>query len=323
MRISPQRLVLEAEETGFEPEMLEKVIYLLGLLEQFTRHPFLSERLALKGGIAVNLFTLAVPRLSVDIDLNYVGKVDREGMLDERPRIEQAIQAVCSREDFAIRRKSKEHAGGKWTLGFESAFGQTGSLGVDLNFMFRLPLWALQTLDSKAVGSYLATGIRVLDIHEITAGKLAALLSRGQARDVYDAHQLLGLGGLDRERLRAAFVVYGGMNRRDWRTVSAQDVSFEPEAWERQLGPLLRTGAYLEDARSGIDGSRLVEECRDALGIVLPFIESERRFLDLLLDQGQIEPSLLTTDRELQERIRQQPLLEWKAINVRKHKGVI
>jgi hypothetical protein len=35
---------------------LEKVIHLLNLLEGFNRHPFLKERLALKGGTALNLF---------------------------------------------------------------------------------------------------------------------------------------------------------------------------------------------------------------------------------------------------------------------------
>ena len=33
MKISPEMLAIEAEETGFRPEMLEKVAHLLGLLE--------------------------------------------------------------------------------------------------------------------------------------------------------------------------------------------------------------------------------------------------------------------------------------------------
>ena len=40
-------------------------------------HPFLGTRMALKGGTALNLFVLDFPRLSVDIDLNYVGSSDR------------------------------------------------------------------------------------------------------------------------------------------------------------------------------------------------------------------------------------------------------
>jgi len=55
---------------------------------------------------------------------------------------------------------------------------------------------------------------------------------------------------------------------------------------------------------------------------VLPFTNEERQFLDLLLDNAEIVPELLTSDAALQHRIQMQPLLEWKAINVRQHKGL-
>ncbi len=43
-------------------------------------------------------------------------------------------------------------------------------------------------------------------------------------------------------------------------------------------------------------------------------------FLDLLLDRGVIEATLLTADVSLQQCIQTQPLLEWKAINVPRYK---
>jgi hypothetical protein len=54
----------------------------------------------------------------------------------------------------------------------------------------------------------------------------------------------------------------------------------------------------------------------------LPFTDSERAFLDLLLDRGKIDSTLLTADESLQRRIQCQPLLEWKALNVKRHKGL-
>ena len=42
--------------------------------------PILTERLALKGETALNVFHLALDRLSVDIDLNYIGALDRAAM---------------------------------------------------------------------------------------------------------------------------------------------------------------------------------------------------------------------------------------------------
>ena len=51
------------------------------------------------------------------------------------------------------------------------------------------------------------------------------------------------------------------------------------------------------------------------------FSPSETEFLNLLLDKGEIVPSLLTADKDLQNRIKRHPLLEWKAVNVREYKG--
>ena len=116
MRISPESLGIEAEASGFQTDVLEKVAHLLGLLEALCGHPFLRGKLALKGGTALNLFLFDMPRLSVDIDLNYVGAETREAMLEERPRIEEAMQAVFRREDFEIRFVPQGYAGGKWPL---------------------------------------------------------------------------------------------------------------------------------------------------------------------------------------------------------------
>jgi len=56
---------------------------LLGLLEGLRKHPYLKDRLALKGGTALNLFLFDLPCLSVDIDVNYIGSADRDVMLEE------------------------------------------------------------------------------------------------------------------------------------------------------------------------------------------------------------------------------------------------
>jgi hypothetical protein len=244
-------------------------------------------------------------------------------MIAERPKVEQAMQAVFAREGFSVRRMPSEHAGGKWSLRYGSAAGQEGNLEVDLNFMFRVPLWPVITANSRAVGSYRATGIQLVDLHEIAGGKLAALMARLQARDLFDSHRILQMDALDNERLRIAFVVYGAMNRKDWRTISIEDVDLDTAELTRQLVPMLRLGATEEVGGSGDYGRGLVEKCRQSLSAVLPFTDRELEFLDLLLDKGQIDGTILTADVVLQNRIQRHPLLEWKALNVREHKGLI
>lgn len=320
MKFSKEILLAESGSTGFRPEILEKVFHLIGLLNAFNSHPFLKDRLALKGGTALNLFLFDLPRLSVDIDLNYVGSPDRETMLSERPKIEEAVRAVSSREGLSVRRVTSEHAAITFFLRYDSVLGQGGDLKVDLNFMFRVPLWPLLKMDSRRIGPYEAGNVPVLDIHELAGGKLAALLARRASRDLFDVHALLTGGDLDPQHLRLAFVIYGAINRKDWRSVQVSDVDFTEGELKKELMPLLRKDAQeLESLNRWAE--RLVEETRTALESLLPLTESEKEFLDRLLEYGEIEPVLLTVDEGLAARIKHHPGLEWKALNVREFKG--
>ena len=322
MRFSPTEVLAIARRDGFDEGPVEKVLHLAHLLNVLNSHPSLRGKWVLKGGTALNLFVLRLPRLSVDIDLNYIGALGREEMLADRPSIEQAAQAVFSREGFAVRRIPGEHAGGKWRLSYPSLTGQPANLEVDFNFMYRQPLWEIHHADSCPLGDFQAKRVPILDLHELAAGKLSALLSRQQGRDLFDCHHIFDAFEFQRERLRTAFVAYGGMNRRDWRTVSADDVEFDSVELARQLWPTLRTRPPRNQEALAEYGARLVKECRRVLSNVLPFADAERAFLDLLLDRGEIDGSLLTTDTTLQQRIQAQPLLKWKALNVRRHKGL-
>jgi len=320
--LTPAELQREAAATGFRAESLEKVIRLLEVLDGVRSHQFLKSRMVLKGGTALNLFVLDVPRLSVDIDLNYIGAADRETMLAERPKVEQALQAVFGRLGLQVKRVPSDHAGGKWRLSYSGADGRSGTLEVDVNFMLRTPLWPPVQADSCRLGSFGISGIPVLDVHELVAGKLAALFGRTASRDLFDMHGLLVAGSFDAERLRLGFVVYGGISRRDWRTVSLDEVQADPLDVERRLVPLLRAGAGPARADLEAWSEALVAESRELLSAVLPLRPGEREFLDLLNGRGEIVPELLTGDTAMQELLRGHPGLLWKALNVRRHRGL-
>jgi predicted nucleotidyltransferase component of viral defense system len=320
MKLIESDILPIAEKTGFRIEMIEKVLLLINLLNTLNSHPFLKGKWVLKGGTALNLFLLNLPRLSIDIDLNYIGALGREQMLAERPGIERAAQAVFSREGFITKRLPEEHAGGKWRLGYQSITGQTGNLEVDINFMYRKPLYDISLADSYPFGNFQAKKIPVLDLHELAAGKLAALLSRGQARDLFDCYQILSMHDIKQDYLRIAFVVYGGMNRKDWRTVLIEDMDFDTDELARQLMPTLNIEIQKKNTSPAKFGEKLLNNCKKLLSLVLPLKDNEIEFLNLLLDKGEIIATILTSDKTLIKNIKNQPLLEWKALNVRQYK---
>jgi len=321
--LSYEQLQRAAGDSGFSVDSYEKVAVLVRLLEGVRAHPFLGPRMVLKGGTALNLFVLALPRLSVDIDLNYVGAADRDTMLAERPRIEAGIQQVAGRTGLTVKRVPTDHAGGKWRLTYTGASGRTGTIEVDVNFMLRTPLWPAGPRDSHPIGGGRAERILLLDDHELAAGKLAALVARSASRDLFDARELLRRPELDRAKLRLGFVVYGGINRVDWRTIGIADVATTAADVDAQLVPMLRMDVRPGKRQVAAWTDALVAETRALMETVLPLEAHEREFLDRLNEQGEIAAELLTTDPGMQETIRRQPGLCWKALNVKKHRGLV
>ena len=118
-----QTLQRLAAETGYRLDTLEKVLRLLELLDEIAQDPVLSQRLALKGGTALNVFYLDLDRLSVDIDLNYVGALDLAAMERERPEVNAAIDRLFASHGYGVRRRPAGHAGGKWLARYASALG--------------------------------------------------------------------------------------------------------------------------------------------------------------------------------------------------------
>jgi predicted nucleotidyltransferase component of viral defense system len=94
MKFTPAQIRELATNTRFPAENLEKVLRLRELLTEFHKHTYLRGKLVLKGGTALNFFYLNLTRLSVDIDLNYIGHIDREATLRDRPEIARAVEQV-------------------------------------------------------------------------------------------------------------------------------------------------------------------------------------------------------------------------------------
>lgn len=65
---------------AFAPATLDKVERLLEILDTFRGDPVLGPAFVLHGGTALNVFLDELPRLSVDIDVMYVGSEDANDM---------------------------------------------------------------------------------------------------------------------------------------------------------------------------------------------------------------------------------------------------
>src|SRR5258708_4375600 len=137
MKFDAAQVTKLARETGFPADNLEKVLRLPELLTELHKHPFLSGKLVLKGGTALNLFYLDLARLSVDIDLNYIAHIDREATLSERREITRAVEQVASGLGYKLQNGVDEYALRERYLNYQNHTGKPDRIQIEINFLMR------------------------------------------------------------------------------------------------------------------------------------------------------------------------------------------
>ncbi len=298
-------------ETGFAADTLEKVLRLERVLDQVTRHPFLQSRLVLKGGTALNLFFGRAPRLSVDLDFNYVGAVDREAMLRERPEVERALEQLADGDKYRIQRAAEEHAGRKFYWSYWNAFGSQDRIEIDLNYMFRIPLVPPALREGWTPDADTGCTARIAGFEEVLAGKTLALLDRVAARDLYDVAAFLP-PIRDVGPLRTLFIALSGILPRPLTAYSTRHLqAFTQAGLDRELAPFLRSTERVE---RGV----LVGRVSQVLRAFLTLSAEEREYVERL-QWGEFHPEPIAADRpELLEHLRAHPALLWKVENARR-----
>ena len=107
MQFDRMTLGKKARELGFVRDTFEKVCRLADVLDFIQKDELLSNALALKGGTAINLTIFNLPRLSVDIDMDFSENVPREEMLTYVGTIEayKLTSATATTEEYAQQNK--------------------------------------------------------------------------------------------------------------------------------------------------------------------------------------------------------------------------
>jgi predicted nucleotidyltransferase component of viral defense system len=313
MSLSRELITRLAAETGFTPETLEKVVRLGEFAADVGRHPLLSRVLVLKGGTALNLFFGPPRRLSVDLDFNYVGRADRDGMLAERPEVERAVVVIAKGRSYRVQESKAEHAGRKLHCGYLSTAGTPDRIEVDLNFLMRVPLSAPTRRPMWQPQSIEQPHVSIAAVEELAIGKLCALLARALPRDLFDALQLPALLGTDwhGSRFRRLFIALAGMLNHPLHSYGAARLDRVTDSLvHEQLGPMLNRSQR-------VTAAELREQAWQIIEPLLALTDDEREYTDRL-QHGELLPELLfAEDPDTAERLRGHPVLRWKAANAR------
>lgn len=298
----------------FQPRTVDKVERLLEVLEEMGRHPDLRGKLALYGGTAINLFMLDIPRLSVDIDIAYIGVIERDDMLAERPSIERGIEEVGRALGYDVSAVDGGHAGRTFVLRYRGDWG-SDHIKVDCIFLNRSPLVApvMRSCDIRPDAEVL-----VFDNFELAGGKIKAFFDRVKVRDLYDISNLgkllSNLKGEDEARAHQVLLYYASLSARFPQPFEQRAERFADRQveFENQLLPMLRKrDECLTLQRLMSDAEAFTDR------FIVPRTEREREYVRLFAS-GEFHPELVLTDATMAQAASKSPQALWKLQNLRK-----
>ena len=273
---------------------------------------------AIKGGTAINLFELNLPRLSVDIDLTFLPLTDRATAIAEINAALQRIEKRLEARGIAV------HTRGIDVSRKIACCANGAEIKIEPNFILRGAVYPVRLLElsskmSEIVG--VSAEMQVLSFKELYGGKVCAALDRQHPRDLFDMAQFYKSHSLD--EIKEGFLVLAlGHNRplhellgpmiQEQSEIFDQQfagMSDEPFSYDEHLATLERLTADVKGLFDDGDKQRLLDFVslsgeENAWGIPhfdeLPAIRWKRHNLESLRKSN---PRKFTAQRESLERL--------------------
>lgn len=304
-----------AQLNKFNRDTLEKVLRLSELLKLFNENEELKGKYVLKGGTAINLCLFDFPRLSVDIDMNFNSNSSKKEMLEVRELHRKLISAFIALDGYTIDPKSRfTFSLDSYLLKYTNAAGSRDNIKIELNYSNRIQILEPENykLSSKIIDN---ESILALNKIELYGSKIAALIVRTTARDVFDVFQLVNnkiLLDSELDMLKKCSIFYL-LTSNEFQPLSDLLNQFKKNmgnlsfsAIKRNLIPLLHVGER-------IDIDALKNTVSHFIETLFELTETEQKYIDSF-NAGEFNPELLF-DKEIADILKEHPMALWKMKN--------
>ncbi|HOH74544.1 MAG TPA: nucleotidyl transferase AbiEii/AbiGii toxin family protein [Paludibacteraceae bacterium] len=304
-------LDLLAVNTDFLRDNLEKVLRLSDILQYINANPLLFSHLALKGGTAINLVVFNLPRLSVDIDLDFTKHCLRDEMFVLRKQINSDILKYMTSQGYQLNPSSKNpHSLDSWVFYYLNSSGNKDNIKIEINYSMRNHVFEPIEKEVYMESLSLHLHVRTLTNLELFGSKIKALIERTAARDLYDVYNMLMLPVFsvsEQSLLRKIVILYlaiGGNTppKTDFNFKAIDNLNFSQI--KRKLIPVLKKSDKFEFevAKS---------EVKTYLTTLMVLTDNEKLFLERF-NQKIYQPELLFDELDIVGRINDHPMAIWK-----------
>lgn len=322
--IDPSLVEEVARRNKFQREnIVEQALCMLDVLNKISEDPDLRRELYLIGGTAINLFSKkGIPRLSVDIDMDYVqigkGKFS-EQKIDTHRDILSRIAGSLNMEPSWTEPKDDSKNKLKGIFTFKSNFDPSGEGNVKLDILYLLKSAILPAQKANLVQMEARTGfdkltIKIADKHELWAGKALAAVYKStkdpypqEVADFYSmflARHLFDLAKIeieyknnltlfDLEKMLNCFIIKGVPRMKDFFMLRADSIrKCSKNEAEKQLYPYIKQ----EDR---MDLKEMKREAREFLDRICGnnWQNNQKEFVKAFQEHGEYKPEILFGDK--------------------------
>ena len=300
------------KDNNFIQNNLEKVVRLFDILNFISTEldPY-GDKLVLKGGTAINLMYTNLARLSVDIDLDYIGSLDKEKASQDRDIIMDALDNYMISEDYEISSKSRGSIIlASRTYTFTNASHNKDNIKVEINFIDRIHICS----SVRKQINYFEKEVMVqtLQLEELFGMKICALIDRSKPRDLFDVIKLKkNTVFINEDKLRKITAFYMSLdgifdvNEHTFDSIMA----IGQEDIKKELLPVLA-----KNTKFDLAGTK--EEAISFLSDLLVLTDNEKKYLEEF-SKGNFDPYLLFEPIDA-ERASKHPMAKWRAANLKK-----
>lgn len=302
----------EAKKYGVVRDTFEKVLRLKEILKFFNSQEYLAEHLILKGGTAINMVIFNLPRLSVDIDMDFIPNGTREEMTAAREQITSIIKEYMGAEGYQLSPASRfSFSLDAFLYQYQNSAGNRDNIKTELNYSLRTHLFKpvkLPLLTDVFDDNFLVHTVAPM---EIFAAKTNALISRAAARDLYDFNNMISFGLFDESEndlFRKSIIFYNTISQetvnKSFDTSAIDSLTF-PKI-KRDLLPVLRNKEFF-------DLEERKRAAKEYIADLMQMTEKEIQYMEAF-EQKEYRPELLFDEKEIIENIREHPMALWKCL---------
>lgn len=313
--MEPDKKYLEkvSTQTGFQKDNLEKVWRLTVLLKKIFETASVKEVFLLRGGTALNFMYFDISRLSVDIDLDFVGAVGKDDMQAQREPLTVEFRRIVEGLKYNSIEPVAAYASSQFILKYRNCWSGHSETKIDLNWMMRLPVRGKTKAYFKSMFPEVISAfeINTLSAKELFASKIITFLARNEPRDLYDVYEIaLKMDNCDMNLLRKLLIWTGCTEEEDFRRLSKfGGITIDEEEFKQIVHPLLRR-------KDRPEFYKLKNTVEVFVNKVLGFTHGEQDFISNFYKK-QIDPERLFEKYPFPSNILQHPNLLWRLQNMK------